>query len=305
MTAVSAAAAGLLAGCQGAGAPQGGGTVPASTAAGGTASASAVLATASATSSASAAAAGSAAAKGASGFIAIREPFDPGHPARPVKGPASCGDQNTTLAIEKCFEDKTETADAAIDTLRLAAFNQAPAGPRRALINAEDQAWLSARGTVCAKAYHSGGTIDGINSAGCLLDESTARLHALRGDKVPEAVLKSTDSTSPADLSWYTTPAGSRIGMSDTQGDATGGVIIAWTVIAGWQGYTVNPADFAYRDGSFADPGKVQGTSPKGHRVASGTEYTFSIDYSDLKADPHHGSGGWVYSPGAPAAIWR
>ncbi len=47
--------------------------------------------------------------------------------------------------------------------------------------------------------------------------------------------------------------------MSDTQGDATGGAVIAWVIIAGADGYTVNPADFSYRDGSFTDPGTVRG----------------------------------------------
>ena len=34
--------------------------------------------------------------------------------------------------------------------------------------------------------------------------------------------------------------------------------------------------------------------------------YQFSIDYSRLSADPNAGKGGgWVYAPGAPAAVWR
>jgi hypothetical protein len=33
----------------------------------------------------------------------------------------------------------------------------------------------------------------------------------------------------------------------------------------------------------------------------------FSIDYSHLSADPHSGkrTGGWVYAPDTPAAVWR
>jgi hypothetical protein len=119
-------------------------------------------------------------------------------------------------------------------------------------------------------------------------------------------VLKSTDSTNPSDLSWYTTPGGSRIAMTDTQGDATGGAVIAWVVIAGADGFAVNPAQFFYRDGSFTDSGTVQGADPSGHRVAPGAEYQFSIDYSHLSADPHAGKGGgWVYAPGTPVAVWR
>ena len=290
VAAASAAAIGLLAGCGGS---------SGSTVAGPTTSV-----TTSATAAASAATASSGASTGA-GFVAITEPFDPGHPAAAKSAPASCGGQDTTLAIEQCYEAKTESADAAIDAMRQASFAGASAA-QQAAINSDDSGWLAARGPVCAKAYQTGGTIDGINIASCLLDESTARLDALKGITPPEAVLKSTDSPSPSDLSWYTTPEGSRIAMIDTQGDATGGVIIAWVVIAGADGFAVNPAQFSYRDGSFTDAGQVQGTGADGHRVTAGTEYQFNVDYSTLSADPHAGkAGGWVYAPGTPAAVWR
>jgi uncharacterized protein YecT (DUF1311 family) len=278
VAAASAAAIGLLAGCGGS---------SGSTAAGATASAT------------------TGAAASASPFVAITEPFDPGHPAAAKSAPASCGGQDTTLAIEQCYEAKTESADAAIDAMRQASFASASAA-QQAAINSDDSGWLAARGPVCAKAYQTGGTIDGINIGGCLLDESTARLDALKGITPPEAQLKSTDSTSLSQLSWYTTPEGSRIAMIDTQGDATGGVIIAWVVIAGADGFAVNPAQFSYHDGSFTDAGQVQGTGADGHRVAAGTEYQFNVDYSTLSADPHAGkAGGWVYAPGTPAAVWR
>jgi hypothetical protein len=120
-------------------------------------------------------------------------------------------------------------------------------------------------------------------------------------------VLKSTDSTSLSNVSWYTAADGTRIGMIDTQGDATGGAVISWVVIAGSDGFVVNPARFYYSDGTFFDAGTVQGANPSGHRVAPGTEYQFSVDYSHLSTDPHPGNSGWVYAPapGAPAAVWR
>jgi len=242
-------------------------------------------------------------------FVPVTEPFDPGHPARAMSAPANCGAQATTLAMEQCFENKTETADAAIDTMQRASFASASAAQRTA-INADDSSWLAARKTVCDEAYQTGGTIDGISIAGCLLDESTARLDALKGITPAEVTLKSTDSTSLSDLSWYTTPKGSRIAMIDTQGDASGGVIIAWVIIAGADGFTVNPAQFSYRDGTFTDAGTAQGPNPSGHQVAPGTQYQFSIDYSHLPADPNAGksgdkSGGWVYAPGTPVAVWQ
>ena len=297
VAAASAAAIGVLAGCGGS--------------SGSTAGSAATCATTSAATGATASASpggtatASAGASTGAAFVAITEPFDPGHPAAAKSAPASCGGQDTTLAIEQCYEAKTESADAAIDAMRQASFAGASAA-QQAAINSDDSGWLAARGPVCAKAYQTGGTIDGINIGGCLLDESTARLDALKGITPPEAQLKSTDSTSLSQLSWYTTPAGSRIAMIDTQGDATGGVIIAWVVIAGADGFAVNPAQFSYRDGSFTDAGQVQGTGADGHRVTAGTEYQFNVDYSTLSADPHAGkAGGWVYAPGTPAAVWR
>jgi uncharacterized protein YecT (DUF1311 family) len=238
-------------------------------------------------------------------FISITEPFDPGHPARAKSAPASCGSQSSTLAIEQCYENKTETADATIDTVQQAAFAQASSAGQAA-INREDSAWLAARGTVCQKAYQTGGTIDGINIAGCLLDESTAFLAGVKGTAPAEAVLKSTDSPSPADLSWYTTPEGSRIAMTSTQGDATGGAIIAWVIIAGAGNFVVNPAQFTYQDGKFTDSGKAVGGSAQGHVVTAGTEYQFSLDYSKLASDPGKGkNGSFVYTTTRPVAVWR
>jgi len=291
---MSAIAAGVLAGCAGSGPPAGGG---------GTRSAPASR---SAPGSAAPAASQSAASTAAAAFVPIVEPFDPGHPARAVSSPANCGSQSTTLAIVACYENKTESWDAEIDATQQGRY-QSAAAAQQAAINSADSAWLAARKTVCATAYQTGGTIDQINIAACLLDESTARLLGLRGTIPPEAVLKSTDSTSLSDVAWYTTAEGTRIGMIDTQGDSTGGAIIAWVIIAGADGFAVNPAQFYYSDGSFTDPGIVQQPAPgSGYRVAPGAQYQFSIDYSRLQSDPNAGkSGGWVYAPGAPVAVWR
>jgi uncharacterized protein YecT (DUF1311 family) len=295
---VSAVAVGALTGCGSpAGPAAGGATHSAQASASGAASA---------TATASPSGAVGATTPSAAAFAPIVEPFDPGHPARSVASPASCAGQDTTLAIEQCYEDKTETADAAIDAVRQASY-QSGSAAQRAAINAADGAWLAARRTVCDKAYQTGGTIDGINIASCLFDESTARLNALRGITLPEAVLKSTDSTSLSDLSWYTTPEGSRIAMIDTQGDSSGGAVIAWVIIAGADGFGVNPAQFYYSDGAFTDHGIIQAPDPAGHPVTPGAVYQFSIDYSHLKADPNagKGSGGWVYAPDTPVAVWR
>jgi uncharacterized protein YecT (DUF1311 family) len=302
LTAAAAIGIGLLAGCGGSSSSTGGAAQVTTATANAAGSAGAGSSTAAPATSASSTASGSAAAA----FVPITEPFDPGHPARATSAPASCAGQQTTLAIEQCFDGKTETADAAIDAAQQASFATATAA-QQAAMNAADQAWLAARPTVCAKAYNTGGTIDQVNIASCLLDESSARLYAVKNIQPPEAVLKSTDSQNPGDISWYTTPEGSRIGLVDTQGDTTGGVIIAWTVIAGANGFVVNPAQFVYSDGTFKDAGIIEKPDPSGHRVAPGTEYTFGIDYSTLSHDPNPttASGGFEYAPVGPAAVWR
>jgi uncharacterized protein YecT (DUF1311 family) len=257
-------------------------------------------------STAAAAPSGSGTPAATAAFVPIVEPFDPGHPAKAKTAPASCVGETTTLAIEQCYEAKTESTDAQIDAVQAAAYASASAA-QRATILAQDSAWLNAREPVCDKAYQSGGTVDGINAGVCLLDESTARLDAVKGITPPEATLKATDNTDPAALSWYTTPEGSRIAMVDTQGDSTGGVIIAWVIIGGGAGFVVNPSQFFYTDGSFTDKGVVQPPNPDWHRVAPGAEYQFDIDYSHLSSDPNaaKGTGGYVYSPGSPVAIWK
>lgn len=280
------------------------------TACGGTSAPKAVSATgtAQATPSATSAPTASAAAAGAAAFTDIVEPFDPGHPARNRPAPASCDGQVSTLAIVQCYETQTENADAAIDAAQLARYQSASQAGQAAIV-AADGGWLAARQPVCDLSFKTGGTIDEINIGACLLDESTARLDAVRGITPPEATLKATDNTGDGNApEWYTTPGGSRITMVDTQGDQSGGAVIAWTIIGGADGFTVNPRQFYFLDNSFTDDGVVQPPSNSGlHHVATGAEYEFSIDYTHLSADPNaaKGAGGYVYAPGTPVAIWR
>jgi uncharacterized protein YecT (DUF1311 family) len=240
-------------------------------------------------------------------FADIVEPFDPGHPAQAKSAPADCGSQSSTLAIVQCFENQTETTDAQIDTVGRQLYKTASLVTAKTAIVAQLGAWLTARGPVCQAAFHTGGTIDQVNIASCLLDESTARLDAMKNITPPEAKLKSTDSTDPSQLSWYTTPEGSRIAEIDTQGDQTGGAVISWVIIGGAQGFVVNPKQFFFQDGAFTDPGVIQGANPTYHQVATGQLYQFGIDYSKLSKDPNasKGSGGYVYVPGTPVAIWQ
>jgi uncharacterized protein YecT (DUF1311 family) len=261
--------------------------------------------TGAATSTSSPATASASATTASAAFVNIIEPFDPGHPAEMKSAPASCSGASSTLAIEQCYENKTENTDVAIDAAQLARYQSASAAAKTT-ISAQDSAWLAARQPVCAAAFNTGGTIDGISAAICLLAESTARLDAVKGITPPEAKEKFTDSQDPNEMSWYTTPEGSRITMTSTQGDQTGGIIVAWTIIGGADGFAVNPKQFYYQDGTFTDPGIVESPNPTYHRVATGKEFQFGIDYSKLRNDPSKSQTGsaYVYAPGSPVAAW-
>jgi uncharacterized protein YecT (DUF1311 family) len=239
-------------------------------------------------------------------FVPIVELFDPGHPARAEKNPGNCAKQQTTIGFEFCFDTKTENTDAAIDAAQLARFDRSGTAQREA-INAQDRAWLTTRLKVCEAVYNTGGTIDEVNIASCQLDESTARLYSVTGKAAPRATLAQTDSTALSQLSYFTTAGGTRIATIDTQGDQTGGEVIAWVIVAGYQGFTVNTAQFSYKDGSFTDAGIVQPPNPRGHHVAPGAVYQFGIDYSTIAHDPNaaKGTGGYVYAPGGHVlAAW-
>ena len=295
--AVFAALIGLAAGCSSS--SPGSASPPPTAPASGAAGATAAAATAAASTVAASASAP------AAGFVGIVETFDPGHPARTEPAPADCYSQPSTASIEQCFETTTENTDAAIDAVQQARFVAAPPAGQAAIL-AQDSAWLAARGPVCQVAFHSGGSMDEINTGACLLQESTARLDAVKGIAPPEATLKSTDSPDPGALSWYTTPEGSRIAELDTQGDQRGGGIIAWIIIGGADGFVVNPSQFYFSDGSFTDPGVIQPPSPAYHRVGTGQQYQFLIDYSHLSAAPAgNPAEGFVYAPGTPVAIWQ
>ena len=258
-----------------------------------------------AASSSQVAAGGTASAATVSSFVSIVEPFDPGHPARAESAPARCGGQSTAIEIERCYQAKTENVDAQIDVAQSARYSSAAPAARKTIV-AQDSAWLAARAPVCAAAFNTGGTIDGISAAACLLDESSARLAAVKGIVPPEARLKGTDSTDPNQLSWYTTPEGSRIAEISTQGDQTGGAVVAWVIVGGANGFVVNPRQFYFQDGSFTDPGVPEPSTPSYYRVPAGKKFEFDIDYSKLAKDPNadKSAAGYLYAPGHPVAVW-
>ncbi len=238
-------------------------------------------------------------------FVDIVEPFDPGHPARTRLALANCGSESTTIAIEGCYEIKTENIDVQIDVVQQAKYQSATPAQQTAILTG-DSAWLAARQPVCAVAFKSGGTAGGISAASCLLQESTARLDAVKGITPPQAKLMGTDSMDPNQLSWYTTPEGSRIAEISTQGDTTGGALVAWVIIGGADGFVINPKQFYFQDKSFTVAGTPESPNPASYRVATGKEYQFGMDYPHLDKDPNanKSAAGYLYAPGTPVAVW-
>ncbi|MGH2871045.1 MAG: hypothetical protein ACRDL5_01110 [Solirubrobacteraceae bacterium] len=242
-------------------------------------------------------------------FRSIREVWDDNRVARHRDAAAACQGDRSTLAIMTCDEYRTENVDVEIDALRAGAFRLARTASARNAINRDDEAWLANRIPLCEAGYpaHGGGTIVEILEASCETAVSSSRLDAIRGRTVPTAELLATDNIDPEATQYATAATGTRIGALDTQGDDTGGVVIAWIVIGGYRGFVVDPASFAYVDGSFVDPGVVYG-HPAGHRVAAGRKYVFSVDYSRLSDDPNERGrrGRFEYRLGADVVgAWR
>ena len=176
--------------------------------------------------------------------------------------------------------------DAQIDVAQSARYSSAAPAERKTIL-AQDSAWLAARAPVCAAAFNTGGTIDGISAAACLLDESSARLAAVKGIAPPEARLKGTDSTDPNQLSWYTTPEGSRIAEISTQGDQTGGAVVAWVIVERGERVRGQPQAVLLPGRLVHRSRCARAVDPSYYRVPTGKKFEFDIDYSKLAKDPN------------------
>jgi len=77
--------------------------------------------------------------------------------------------------------------------------------------------------------------------------------------------------------------------------------------VGGADGFVVNPKQFYFQDGSFTDTGIVEPPNPAYHRVPTGKEFQFSIDYSTLSKDhdANKSAAGYLYAPGTPVALWN
>jgi uncharacterized protein YecT (DUF1311 family) len=101
-------------------------------------------------------------------YVKIVEPFSK---------PGPCKEDGNTLEMTACLLKQVQTADQRVDALQRKRFEQADPADQAGLL-ADDAKWLKQRHTTCA-ADRTGGTIDQINAAGCLLKGAQARAKTL------------------------------------------------------------------------------------------------------------------------------
>ena len=95
----------------------------------------------------------------------------------PVYGACmSSGDaaNGVTVAMADCISAEIETQDAKLNTAYQQVMRGLQDGPRQKLREAQ-RAWITFRDSKCASENQSGGTIDIINSATCILDATIRR----------------------------------------------------------------------------------------------------------------------------------
>lgn len=97
--------------------------------------------------------------------------YSPAYDACMSSGEAA---QGVTVAMADCTSAEIEVQDAKLN----AAYQQAMRGleeaPRQKLREAQ-RAWIKFRDTKCASEANSGGTMDILNSGGCILDATVRR----------------------------------------------------------------------------------------------------------------------------------
>jgi uncharacterized protein YecT (DUF1311 family) len=103
-------------------------------------------------------------------------PYVPIHEV--FSAPGRCREDGSTLEMMDCFLHQVVTADTTVDTLQKQRFDQAPASTRVTLLG-DDATWLKGRQTTCSRNL-TGGTIDRVTTAQCLLRVSQARIKQLQ-----------------------------------------------------------------------------------------------------------------------------
>ncbi len=101
-------------------------------------------------------------------YVKIREPFS---------RPGECVDDGSTLEMTACVLEQVIDVDSTIDALQVKRFERARVSQRPGIL-VEYARWLKDRTRDCA-AGGSGGSIDQINAAQCLLKASQERVETL------------------------------------------------------------------------------------------------------------------------------
>ena len=101
-------------------------------------------------------------------YVKIREPFS---------RPGECVDDGTTLEMTACVLEQVIDVDSTIDALQVKRFERARVSQRQSILT-EYAHWLKGRTRTCAAAT-SGGSIDQITVAECLLKASQERVETL------------------------------------------------------------------------------------------------------------------------------
>jgi uncharacterized protein YecT (DUF1311 family) len=102
-------------------------------------------------------------------YVAIVEPFS---------APGTCAENGNTVELTNCVLEQIEDVDSTVDSLQLARFEKAP-GKQRASILKEYATWLAGRTSSCRAKATSGGSIDQITAAQCMLKGSKDRVQTL------------------------------------------------------------------------------------------------------------------------------
>ncbi len=100
-------------------------------------------------------------------YVKIAEPFS-------APGP-TCTKDDTTLAISSCILVRVVRVDHTVNALQKDRFDRARTSKAKKALLAKDAKWNAARVKGCAAAGHTGGTIDRITEAQCLLKSSKHR----------------------------------------------------------------------------------------------------------------------------------
>jgi len=96
----------------------------------------------------------------------------------PFSDPGTCNDAGTTIEMTACILEQVVDVDSTIDAAQLQRFEKAPSAQQAGLL-AEDARWLSNRSKHCAAQAKTGGSIDQITDAECLLKTSKTRAKSL------------------------------------------------------------------------------------------------------------------------------